>query len=246
MATKKMLLLPSDAFPRLNNPTQKKLSNLDTKMQEILARDDLAEYDKSKLYQQTLLEYLKLRKDVTKPTEVPIVEETLVESSPRPSPKVQQQQEPPEDDFEAEVISTVPETYKTKASKLLKTLKNMPDLSWNNKGEMVLKGRVYSGSHYVDLINDLLRHRKTAEAPVGWEALSGLLGKLNVPQEVIGNKERQAYIRQARASPRGSRLAANFPHIEEEGIEKATSKTYSRLGNTSPIPQPMTWDYTGI
>ena len=65
---------------------------------------------------------------------------------------------------EQEVIKSVPKLYKTGARQLLDKIKEHRDvLHWNDKGELVYENKPISGSHMVDLVNDMLRHRKGFE-----------------------------------------------------------------------------------
>ena len=49
--------------------------------------------------------------------------------------------------------------------------KNRDVLDWKDKGELVYENKPINGSHVVDLINDMLRHRKGYE-PVGWSVFT--------------------------------------------------------------------------
>ena len=51
-----------------------------------------------------------------------------------------------------------------------------------------------AGSNVVDLVNDLLRKRKTD--PTGWQPFARQLRAMNLPMELVGNVTRRAYIRQ--------------------------------------------------
>ena len=76
--------------------------------------------------------------------------------------------------IEADVVDTVPKTMQGKARRLMEHLKR--DL-------------------VVDLVNDLLRKRKTD--PTGWQPFARQLRAMNLPMELVGNVTRRAYIRQA-------------------------------------------------
>ena len=54
------------------------------------------------------------------------------------------------------------------ARQLLDKIKEHRDVfNWNKKGELLYENKPITGSHVVDLVNDMLRHRKGFE-PVGW------------------------------------------------------------------------------
>lgn len=208
-----MLLVPANAFPRNLDPyTMKKISTLDQKMEHILRRQDLDKYNKAKLYHEILNEYLEFQKDMKQP--IPI---QMLESKPQPQEQPAPLPQPTSlaPPIVEETLKTIPRTLKSKAERLATAMQKIPDLSWNDKGEMTLKGQLYRGSHYTDLLNDILRARKDSN-PIGWEALTKELGKINVPQELIGNKERKQYIRNMKTStpPSHHRLAAAFPNLD--------------------------------
>ena len=54
-----------------------------------------------------------------------------------------------------------------------------------------------TGSHVVDLpvVNDMLRHRKGFE-PVGWSVFVRGLARMNVPENLVRNPQRQSAIRE--------------------------------------------------
>jgi len=98
------------------------------------------------------------------------------------------------DNIECMVIDTVPKTWKSRATRLMKHLQSITDVSWNERGELILKQRLIPKTHLVDLVNDLMRKRANITPPVGWKQLASVLRKSKVPQELIGNKDRLKYI----------------------------------------------------
>ncbi|CAH3118604.1 unnamed protein product, partial [Porites lobata] len=72
--------------------------------------------------------------------------------------------------------------------------------------EEVMKKLLYEnkpipGSHVVDLVNDTLRHRKGFE-PVGWSVFARGLARMNVPENLVRNPQRQSAIREFKARVR--------------------------------------------
>ena len=97
---------------------------------------------------------------------------------------------------EQEVIKSVPKVYKTGARRLLDKIQENSDvLNWNEKGELLYENKPISGSHMVDLVNDMLRHRKGFE-PVGWAMSARGLAPMNVPENIVRNPQRQSAIRE--------------------------------------------------
>ena len=69
-------------------------------------------------------------------------------------------------------MKSVPKVYKNGARQLLDKIKENPDvLNWNQKGELLYENKPILGSHLVDSINDMLRHRKGFES-VGWSVFA--------------------------------------------------------------------------
>ena len=46
-----------------------------------------------------------------------------------------------------------------------------------------------SGSHVVDLVNDILRQRKGFE-PVGWSVFARGLARMTIPENIVRNPQR--------------------------------------------------------
>ena len=89
-------------------------------------------------------------------------------------------------------MDTVPKTMQAKARRLMEHLKR--DIAWNARGELIHEGVSVTGSNVVDLVNDILRKRKTD--PTGWQPFAQQLRAINLPMELVCNVARRAYIRQ--------------------------------------------------
>ena len=61
-------------------------------------------------------------------------------------------------------MDTVPKTMQAKARRLMEHLKR--DIVWTARGELIHEGVPVVGSNVVDLVNDLLRKRKTGLAAI--------------------------------------------------------------------------------
>ena len=100
-------------------------------------------------------------------------------------------------EIEADVVDTVPKTMQGKARRLMERMKR--DIAWTARGELIHEGVPVAGSNVVDLVNDLLRKRKTD--PTGWQPFARQLRAMNLPMELVGNVTRRAYIRQSTMPP---------------------------------------------
>ena len=98
------------------------------------------------------------------------------------------------------VIDSVPSTMKRKAQLLVSLLKTNPNVSWKDDGTVKLYGKSIPGSNIIDLVNDVIRHRKGSE-PTGWQAFAEGLRDMNIPQDVIGNRERWDWMHRAPETP---------------------------------------------
>jgi hypothetical protein len=156
----------------VDQPEATHTQSLDHQMQNILQQKDVSDYDKEKLYSQTLAKYLSLRDQHQHQHQ----QQQSVAKVPQT--KINEEQ----------VMSSVPKMYRQKAQALLQFLQSDPEVQWDDRGQLVLSGQVVPKSHIIDLVNDALRRRKS-HAPHGWDALSRRLRQHNVPKELVGNEK---------------------------------------------------------
>ncbi len=52
----------------------------------------------------------------------------------------------------------------------------------------MFNGQIVQGSNIHDLLDDVLRRRRTAPPPQGWEEFSQVRDQLNISREFIGNQ----------------------------------------------------------
>jgi hypothetical protein len=178
-ASRKTYLIPEDIVNQwradqrekhVDRPEATHTQTLDHQMQNILQQKDVSDYDKEKLYSQTLAKYLSLRDQQQHQQQQPIAQV--------PQTKINEEQ----------VMSSVPKIYRQKAQALLQFLQSDPEVQWDDRGQLVLSGQVVPKSHIIDLVNDALRHRKS-HAPRGWDILSRRLRQHNIPKELVGNEK---------------------------------------------------------
>ena len=98
-----------------------------------------------------------------------------------------------------------------KASVLLRRLKQDDNIAWNTKGELVYKGDVVPNTHIHDLVQDVLRKRKT-HVPVGWQTFARALRESNIPQDLVGNLDRWQWMNQEEETPMGVTVSATEVH----------------------------------
>ena len=179
--TSRMILVPENTLERLQQrqqiltpPATQTLKNLDREMSDILSSKQLDDEAKTTLYNQVLhcyLTYYDQRKG--QPLQVKLTTPKPVET-PKPEESKETSEEStaeaeilPTSAVEQEVMKSVPWLYKVGARQLLDKIKEHRDvLNWNEKEELIYENKPITGSHVVDLVNDMLRHRKGFE-PVG-------------------------------------------------------------------------------
>lgn len=199
---KRMVLVPENTLERLQQrqqiltpPVTQTLKNLDAEMNEILSSKELDDEQKAKLYNQVLQRYLTFydqRKG--QPLHVKLATSKPAVEKPQPEENKESQQEETQEThstaMEQEVMKSVPKLYKGGARQLLDKIKENRDvLHWNEKGELIYESKPISGSHVVDLVNDILRQRKGFE-PVGWSVFARGLAKMNVPENLEAQRPR--------------------------------------------------------
>lgn len=188
-----MVLVPENTLERFKQRQQiltplvtQQLKHLDAEMTDILANKRLDDEEKARLYNQVLQRYLTfydqrksqpLNVKIAFPPIVksePPVEESKPETSGETSKEAQEstEVETTPTAVEKEVMKSIPKIYKAGARQLLDKIKENHDLSyWNEKGELMYENKLISGSHVVDLVNDMLRHQKGFE-PVSWSVFT--------------------------------------------------------------------------
>ncbi len=178
-AKKMVLVEPRQIEKWKETPSEKVPSRLDGEIYSILNKD-ITDDEKAKLYTTTVTRYLNIDKPTVK---------TYFNQEPE-----KEEQKPPANDVETQVLQSVPKTRQATASRLMNHIKGNPNVKFNEKGELVVRGKVVPNTHAVDLVNDLLRKRVNVDSPKGWKDLASALKEGNIPRELIGNKDRLEFI----------------------------------------------------
>ena len=95
------------------------------------------------------------------------------------------------------------------------------------------------GSHLVDLVNDTLRHRKGFE-PVGWSVFARGLARMNVPENLVRNPQRQSAIREFKARVRDETPNSPSRWLPSPPVTVSPVKKQRRR-NASPRPEAVRW-----
>lgn len=159
-AKKYMLVDPQMYRPSL---PEKSLSRLDQDIQSTL-NGDLPDDQKVKLYMSTLKKY-----------------RTQDGNTKQPEPKL---------NLDNELTDTLPSTQQYKAKKLLRLIRDNPDIDWSDKGELIYKQTLIPESHIADLFGDIIATKRPAEGPAGWEEFDEVLESSKVPSTLAKRRKR--------------------------------------------------------
>ena len=252
--TKRVILVPENRLERLQQrqqiltpPVTQTLKNLDSEMSDILSSKQLGDEAKATLYNQVLQRYL-IYYDQRKgqPLHVKLTTPKPVES-PKPEESEETSKEStaeaetiPTSAEEQEVMKSVPKLYKAGARQLLDKIKEHRDvLNWNEKGELMYENKPITGPQVVDLFNDKLRHRKGLE-PVGWSVFARGLSRMNVPENIVRNPQRQSALQEFKA-----RVREETPDSPSSWLPTPPSTSppvkKQRRRTASPRPQAVRW-----
>ena len=226
--------------PPATDTLGKKVQALDDDMKTILDRTDLDDGTKVTLYNQVLQRYNVLAdKHAKEPIRVVTVNESMAGpgSEVEPGSGSEGAVRAPISGLEATVLDTVPKTMQAKARRLMEHLKR--DIAWTAPGELIHEGVPVVGSNVVDLVNDLLRKRKTD--PTGWQPFARQLRAINLPMAFVGNVTRRAYIRQA-TTVTPSRRATTTPRAAGSARRSLSwtplARQRRRMEHSMPTPPP--------
>ena len=164
--TKKMILIDPRLIDKITTPKDRVLSSMEGGMTSILSDSSLSDDIKAKLFASAQTRYLTV-------------------DAPNPPPPTTATE--PNKLITDDVMMSLPKTLQTKATRLFQHIKRVPDTSFNDKGELVVKGQTIPNSNATDLVNDLLRPNK--KNAVGYKEFLGALKESNIPSDLIVEKK---------------------------------------------------------
>ena len=179
-----MLLQSLKQNQQITSPIIKTITKLDDRIKQILDDDNLDEQKKIQLYTQTLQQYRNVRQNL-EPAAA-----SLLATPTSTSKESITNNESTKVYADKSIIETVPTTYRTRASNLLRFIKNDDKIKWNDNGIVTYNGRTLNNSNIIDLVNDVVRPRKRSQ-PNRWQEFAQALDELNVPKDLIGNPRRK-------------------------------------------------------
>ena len=192
---RKMYLVPKELLKLIEEkqsqrvkPLTSKIGKLDQQLESMLNTDALPADEQLKLYNQSAQQWQTYQEKDNQP--IPV----MLQSNTTSTTDIQAPTKSSSRTVYDSVIESIPKTFQRQAKWLLQRIQNSDHLGWNEQGELIVDGNPVPGTHMVDLINDVVRRRKTSQ-PMGWRVFSRALNRLNVPQEVVGNKDRWAFMK---------------------------------------------------
>lgn len=188
----------SEQRPRLPPPPQvSQTSDLQKQMGEVLQNESLSESEKAQHYGQVLQKFQLSHQKAREPATLAVPAPAAQAQVPAvPAAQGAQGAQAAPATLTDRILESVPNTMRRKTQLLLHFLQNHPHMSWNEQGMLEYHGKPIQGSNIIDLVNDVIRHRKGSD-PRGWEQFSSGLRDVNVPQEVVGNKRRWSWMQKA-------------------------------------------------
>ena len=173
--------------PRLPpNPNVSATASLQRDLSSVMVDDEMSEAEKAQLFGQTLHKFKSAHKKALEEQSLKLPSLTPASSSSK---------------MNQLILDSVPSTMERKTQLLLSILKDIPNMTWNDDGTLKLYGKAIQGSNIIDLVNDVIRHRKGSE-PMGWQPFAEGLREMNIPQDVIGNRDRWDWMHRDVSSPR--------------------------------------------
>ena len=171
---RKMALVPIEMLDRirgnltpLTNPVKDQVVKGMQRMETILQDDSLPEDVKAGRYNEAMIRHTAVADKLNPPAAVAAVPLSL---------------------------DSIPRTYRPPAETLMKELERHPEqIKWDpTTREVSLNGRALRGSNIIDLVGHAIRSRKAAP-PVHANEFLKALAELNVPEELVRNKNYQNY-----------------------------------------------------
>ena len=148
---------------------------------------------------------------------------------------------------ETEILESVPTTVRHKAKRLVRIVKENPQLSWNERGELIHKQTTISGSSIVELFNDVLRQRRAGdERPLGWREFSEALGESGeISKDLVPNYDSWKVIsRNKRPVPSlvPAAVTARVDRKQRPSEKLNVGRRRTKGPNRTPARRSLSWD----
>ena len=197
--THKMYLVPQHQLDALKHTQprdsvrQTAENELDKAIAMVLNTPDTDLYEKAARYGAVLQRYLSMVKQGQR--EHGELTLSLADGGPVHTP-VAEQHGVDDDDGNGDhiykdIMKHIPVRSKSNTRHILDSLKKSKNVSWTDKGELVLQGETIKGSHMFDLLKNVTAPYHVVESvrPQGWNVFLKFLASNNIPLSAIPNKQ---------------------------------------------------------
>jgi hypothetical protein len=197
--THKMYLVPQHQLDALkhNQPResvrQTAENDLDKDIATVLNTPDTDLYAKAARYGAVLQRYLSMIKQGQR--EHGELTLSLADGgsvhTPVPAQRGADDDEGLDDHIYNDILKHIPVRSKSNTRHILDSLKKTKNVSWSDKGELVLQGKPIKGSHMFDLLKNVTAPYHIGESvrPQGWNVFLQSLASNNIPLSSIPNKQ---------------------------------------------------------
>ena len=127
-----------------------------------------------------------------------------------------------------DILESVPPTSRYKAKRILTAIRHIPELSWNDRGELVYKQSAIPRSNIVELFADILKSNRK-DRPAGWsEFAEGLASSNLIGKDLVANNDSWKIINHRVTAPHASVTPIGTPgHTKRKSSSRNKSKKLS-------------------
>lgn len=166
-----------------NHPNVQKTKEIDKEIDKILHNESLSDYEKNEQFNSKLDDFVSnFRSAITSPKSEALFGKP---SSNNPLPSTISPQ------FLEETLSSIPDSYQPNAKKLISFLKGNDTFSWNEKNELIYKGKVLQGSDVGQLLNDAVRSKKNSSSDDTFQNFLSALKSEGYPVHKLSNQKKK-------------------------------------------------------
>lgn len=137
------------------------------------------------------------------------------------------------------IADDLPKTLQNQANNFLKRLQQN-SIDWNEKGELIVNGKVWSGSNISDLVGNTLRNRKGIRPAYQTEFLQ-TLAALNFPEEYMRNKEILSKYRKYKHPPPGIYLSGDEDEVGKNRINFIKKQRIQKVRESNERRKKFKW-----
>lgn len=143
-----------------SHPNVERVHELDNEMRTVLNDTSVSDFDKAMQYGEKLQSYLNnYHTALTTPKS-----EALIGPLPKISERKDQNQPTGEEKERLStfdrMLSNIPKSYLSKGARLINFLKKNGNITWNEDGKIMYKGKILPNSNIATVVHDLIRIRK--------------------------------------------------------------------------------------